>query len=113
MQKKPEKETDETASTLQNSGRKILAITAVTFSNGGDNIGVYTPLFASSTHGEIALIISVFLVMTGVWCVMGYYLVNHNFAKEKIQQVGRWVLPFGLIGLGVIILSKSLPLIGL
>ena len=40
----------------------FLAVSAVTFSNGGDNIGVYTPLFAKySSAFEVTTLISVFM----------------------------------------------------
>ena len=35
--------------------RRIIAVTGVTMANGGDNIGVYTPLFAVRTHSETAM----------------------------------------------------------
>ncbi len=45
----------------------MLTVAAVTFSNGGDNIGIYTPLFAKySSAGEVVFISLVFMVMTGV-----------------------------------------------
>ena len=47
----------------------FLAVAAVTFSNGGDNIGVYTPMFAQyNSPGQVTTLIVVFLVMTAVWC---------------------------------------------
>jgi cadmium resistance protein CadD (predicted permease) len=83
----------------------IFAMTAVTISNGGDNIGVYVPLFASNNSApDIITLVAVFMVMTGVWCAFGYYLVNRSFLAGRIRRFGRIVLPFVLIGLGIIIL---------
>jgi cadmium resistance protein CadD (predicted permease) len=46
------------------------AVASVTFSNGADNIGVYTPLFAKyNSPSEIILLIEIFMAMTGVWCI--------------------------------------------
>jgi cadmium resistance protein CadD (predicted permease) len=83
----------------------IIAMTAVTISNGGDNISVYVPLFASNnTLADIVVLVAVFMAMTAVWCAFGYYLVNHSFLASRIRRFGRVVLPFVLIGIGIYIL---------
>ena len=62
----------------------FLAVAAITFSNGGDNIGVYTPMFAQySSVGQITTLIVVFIVMTAVWCIAAYYLVNHPLVARE------------------------------
>jgi cadmium resistance protein CadD (predicted permease) len=40
-------------------------VAAVTIANGGDNIGIYVPLFAASSAAILGVILSVFLVMVG------------------------------------------------
>jgi cadmium resistance protein CadD (predicted permease) len=58
----------------------FLVVATITFSNGGDNIGIYTPLFAQyNSATQVITLIIFFLVMTGVWCAAAYYLVNHPF----------------------------------
>ena len=86
----------------------ILAVAAVTFSNGGDNIGVYTPMFAKyNAASQITALVAVLMVMTALWCIAAYYLVNHPLVASKIRRTGRVVLPFVLIGLGIYIISES------
>jgi cadmium resistance protein CadD (predicted permease) len=86
----------------------FLAVAAVTFSNGGDNIGVYVPLFSKyNTMNEITALTFVFLAMTAVWCITAYYFVNHPFVASRIRHTGNIILPFVLIGLGIYILSES------
>ena len=86
----------------------FLSVAAVTFSNRGDNIGVYVPLFATyNSPVSITLLVTGFLAMTAVWCVLGYYLVNHPFLATRIRRYGDIVLPFVLIGLGVYILLNG------
>lgn len=88
--------------------RAYLSVAAVTFSNGGDNIGVYIPLFSKyNAIGEITVLTSVFLAMTGVWCTLAYYFVNHPIVASRILHIGNIVLPFVLIGLGIYILVDS------
>ena len=86
----------------------FLSVAAVTFSNGGDNIGVYVPLFSKyNAIGEITVLTLVFLAMTVVWCASAYYFVNHPIIASRIRRIGNLVLPFVLIGLGIYILMDS------
>ena len=111
---RPEKEEN---SLLETSDRKIgrwshlstLTVAAVTFSNGGDNIGIYTPLFAKyNTIYEIILLSSTFLVMTTIWCFFANYLAHHKLIAARISKYGHMIFPFVLIGLGIYILIDSL-----
>ncbi len=104
-------QTENTYPTQTDAGRlakyinpNIVSVATVTFANGGDNIGVYVPLFAGSSALQLVILVLVFLVMVAVWCVLGYYLVNNAIAGEQIKKYGPRLLPFFLIGLGVFIL---------
>jgi cadmium resistance protein CadD (predicted permease) len=86
----------------------FLAVAAVTFSNGGDNIGVYTPMFAQyNSVSQVTTLIVVFMLMTAVWCIAAYYLVNHPLVASRIRRIGHVVMPFVLIGLGIYILAQA------
>ncbi|MFL6475465.1 MAG: cadmium resistance transporter [Nitrososphaera sp.] len=86
----------------------FLSVAAVTISNGGDNIGIYTPLFASyNSSSEVITLVAVFMAMTAVWCAIGYYLVRHPLLERRMRRLGHIVLPFVLIGLGLYILTDS------
>lgn len=90
------------------SSLSFLSVAAVTFSNGGDNIGVYVPLFSKyNSVSQITTLTVVFIAMTAVWCIASYYFVNHPLVASRIRHVGDIVLPFVLIGLGTYILSES------
>ncbi|WP_437627794.1 cadmium resistance transporter [Sorangium sp. So ce1151] len=109
-----EDEADEADEADQRRGRaarlRSLAVATVTVANGGDNLGVYIPLFSSSP-GLIPLHAAVFAVMTGALCALGHHLVNHPVLGSRIRRHGRVALPFVLIGLGLWILSDALVLI--
>jgi cadmium resistance protein CadD (predicted permease) len=45
------------------SGPGVLTVAGVTFANGGDNIGVYVPVFATSGTGALTVYVTVFLVL--------------------------------------------------
>jgi cadmium resistance protein CadD (predicted permease) len=85
----------------------ILTVAAVTISNGGDNIGAYTPLFATQTSREMSATITVFSVLTLFWCLVAWLLVNHPSVGKPIRRYGRIALPFVLIILGGLILYRS------
>jgi cadmium resistance protein CadD (predicted permease) len=86
----------------------FLTVAAITISNGGDNIGVYVPLYSKySTVSQVTVITSVFIAMTAVWCIMAYYLVSHPLFASRVRRIGNIVMPFALIGLGIYILTDS------
>jgi cadmium resistance protein CadD (predicted permease) len=86
----------------------FLSVAAVTFSNGGDNIGVYVPLFSKyNTVSQITTFMTVFLAMTAVWCIAAYYFVNHPLVASRIRHIGSILLPFVLVGLGIYIVIES------
>lgn len=86
---------------------RVLSVTAVTVANGGDNIGVYTPLFAVRTGAETAVIVTIFLAMTAVWCIAGRWLVGHPTLGKPIRRYGHIALPIVLLVLGVMILHDA------
>jgi cadmium resistance protein CadD (predicted permease) len=87
----------------------VSRVATVTFADGSDNIGVYVPLFAShGTSVEITTLIAAFLVMTGVWCAMGHYVVNHRFLARQLREFGHLIFPFVLIVIGISVLAETL-----
>ena len=84
--------------------RQAAAVTGITLANGGDNIGVYIPLFATCALLETALILGVFAAMLMVWAFTGYYLARHSAAARRLQQLSGATMPWVLIGLGVAII---------
>lgn len=85
----------------------ILSVAAVTIANGGDNIGVYAPLFATRSASSTTVIVLTFLLMTAVWCWFAHWLVSHRTIGAPIRRYGRLVLPFVLMGLGCLILYEA------
>jgi cadmium resistance protein CadD (predicted permease) len=85
----------------------LLSVAAVTIGNGGDNIGIYTPVFATRSVSEIALIVLVFAVMVAVWLAFSHWLVNHPTLGAPIRLCGHIVTPFILIALGLFILYRA------
>lgn len=82
-------------------------VAAVTFANGGDNIGIYVPLFASSDLARLGVILSVFFILVGIWCYLAYQLTRHRAVTQVLTRYGDALVPLVLIGLGVYILLES------
>jgi cadmium resistance transport/sequestration family protein len=83
------------------------SVAAVTFANGGDNIGIYMPLFAHCTWPELALIVGVFFSLVAVWCFAADRLTQVPAIAETLTRYGGQLVPFVLVGLGVLILMDS------
>ena len=85
----------------------VLAIAAVTFANGGDNIGIYIPLFVSFNLWQRLIMIFIFLMLIIVWCLFAKYLTRHPLMRKTIDKYGHMLTPYVLIFLGIYILYES------
>ncbi|MEG4489799.1 cadmium resistance transporter [Microcoleus sp. D3_18_C4] len=112
----PETDDSEVEAELQQSEKSFFSsflspqtysVAAVTVANGGDNIGIYVPLFASNTLESLAVVLTVFFGMVGVWCYAAYRLIQMRTIADTLTRYGNQLVPFVLIGLGMAILVKS------
>ncbi|GIE28200.1 cadmium transporter [Actinoplanes italicus] len=85
----------------------ILDVAAVTFANGGDNIGVYVPVFATAGTAAMTVYGLVFLLLVGVWVAAGRFFATRPVIARTLSRWGHVVLPVVLIGLGLLILSGA------
>ncbi|MEV5891415.1 cadmium resistance transporter [Nonomuraea fuscirosea] len=88
-------------------GPKALEVAAVTFANGGDNLGVYVPVFATAGAGAMSVYVAVFLALVGVWCAAGRYFATRPVVAGVLGRWGHLLLPFVLIGVGALILVEG------
>jgi cadmium resistance protein CadD (predicted permease) len=87
-------------------GVRALAVAAVTVANGGDNLGVYIPLFAREP-AHVPGYAAVFGAMTLLWCLAGYALVRNPVFGPRVRRFGRVVMPLVLVALGLWILAGA------
>ena len=102
------KEDDPLPGSLPEAGGSggVLMVATVTVANGGDNLGVYIPLFA--THADaLAVFAGVFIVGTAVWCWLAHFSVNHGRVGALLSRYAHVALPFVLIALGAWILYRG------
>lgn len=82
-------------------------VAAITVANGGDNIGIYVPLFASQNLVDLIVTLTVFFVLIGVWCYVAYRLIRYPAIARVFTRYGQKLVPFILVGLGLWILIES------
>jgi cadmium resistance protein CadD (predicted permease) len=97
----------ERTETTQGGGPTILKVAATTFGNGGDNISVYIPVFATVSTGTATVYAVVFLVLVGVWCAIGRFLATRPVSAKALDRWGHLLLPVVLIGIGLVILIEG------
>lgn len=93
--------------TEKDRGPSIAQVTVVTFTNGGDNIGVYVPIFAVATVASLVVFVVVFLVGIAVCCLVAGYLASRPLIARSLARWDHIVLPAVLIIIGVSILIQG------
>ena len=86
---------------------KIYAVAMTTIANGGDNIGIYVPLFANSDRTRLGITLLIFFCLVGLWCLIAQQLTRHPTITRLITRYGNTFVPIVLIGLGIFILVEG------
>ncbi|MBD0336613.1 MAG: cadmium resistance transporter [Cyanobacteria bacterium Co-bin13] len=82
-------------------------VSAVTIANGGNNLGIYIPLFASSTLPTLGITLVICYCAIGLWCLLSYNLTRQPAIAFVMTHYARRVFPFVLIWLGLSILFEN------
>jgi cadmium resistance protein CadD (predicted permease) len=98
---------DDEATQAKTRGPGILEVAAVTFANGGDNIGVYVPVFATAGAGGMSVYAIVFLILVAVWCFAGKFFATRPVIAKTLSRWGHVLLPLVLIAIGLLILIEG------
>jgi len=85
----------------------VLTIAAVTFANGGDNIGVYVPVFVTVGNAGIVAYSIVFLALVAVLVVAARFVATRKPIAEVLERWEHILFPIVLIGLGIAILVEG------
>ena len=86
---------------------QTISVASITVANGGDNIGIYVPLFARGSLWQLGITIIMFFLLVGLWCFLGASLGRHPTIAPVLDRYGHVLVPFVLIGLGIFILVES------
>ena len=87
--------------------RQTYRVSAVTIANGGNNIGIYVPLFASSSFASVGVIVSICYAAIALWCLLSFCMIRNPLMAPILSRYGQKVFPLVLIWLGFSILQKS------
>lgn len=88
-------------------GPNTLKVVATTLGNGGDNISVYVPVFATVSTGATTVYAVVFLILVGVWCAIGRFFAARPVIAKALDRWGHVALPVLLIAIGLFILIEG------
>lgn len=88
------------------AGKKlsIAAVAGVTFANGGDNIGVYLPVFTTSSATDIVVYCFVFLSLVAGLVAAAKFVATRPAVAEALEKWESVLFPTVLILLGLAIL---------
>lgn len=86
---------------------QAVAAAGLTIANGGDNVGLYMPLFARCNGLQLTLTLLVFALMVGLWCAIAWRLIQAPAIADLIKRYGQPAVPLLLIVLGLVILIDS------
>lgn len=82
-------------------------VAAVTFANGGDNIGVYVPVFLSVSTSALVAYCVVFLALVVVLVLAAKFVATRKPIAEVLERWEHILFPLVLIGLGLVILVEG------
>lgn len=91
------------------SGKKVgvWTVAGVTFANGGDNIGVYTPVFLSVAPLAVVAYCVIFLALVAVLVALAKFVATRPPIAEVLERFENILFPVVLIGLGIVILVSG------
>lgn len=84
-----------------------LAVAAVTFANGGDNIGVYVPVFLTVGTAAVVAYCVVFLALVLVLVLAAKFVATRKPIAEVLERWEHILFPLVLIVLGLVILIEG------
>lgn len=85
----------------------VLTVAAVTFANGGDNIGVYVPVFLTVGTGATVTYCVVFLALVAVLVLSAKFIATRKPIAAVLERWEHILFPLVLIVLGLVILIQG------
>ncbi|MDX8150181.1 cadmium resistance transporter [Patulibacter brassicae] len=85
----------------------VWTVAGVTFANGGDNIGVYVPVFLSVEPAAVVAFCVVFLLLVAVLVMLAKFVATRPPIAEVLERWEHVLFPVVLIGLGIVILVSG------
>lgn len=104
-----EEEEEEIIERLEQSKATQLfwTVTLLTIASGGDNLGIYTPYFASLDWAQTLVALLVFAIGVIIFCELSRVLSSIPLISETIEKYERIIVPLVFIPLGLYIMYES------
>ncbi|WP_288299973.1 CadD family cadmium resistance transporter [uncultured Lactobacillus sp.] len=104
-----EEEEEEIIERLEQSKATQLfwTVTLLTIASGGDNLGIYTPYFASLDWAQTLVALLVFAIGVIIFCELSRVLSSIPLISETIEKYKRIIVPLVFIPLGLYIMYES------
>ncbi|HLS01569.1 cadmium resistance transporter [Enteractinococcus helveticum] len=100
-------EDDDDAAQVEGKQVSVWTVAAVTFANGGDNLGVYVPVFVSVSWSAVLAYCIVFLLLVAVLVFLAKWITSRKPIAEALERWEHILFPAVLIGLGLVILISG------
>lgn len=98
---------DDDAAKVAGKNVGVWTVAGVTFANGGDNIGVYVPVFLSVGPAAVVAYCVVFLLLVAVLVMLAKFVATRQPIAEVLERWEHVLFPVVLIGLGIVILVSG------
>ncbi|AZI65680.1 cadmium resistance transporter (plasmid) [Rhodococcus qingshengii] len=98
---------DDDDAKIEGKNVAVWTVAGVTFANGGDNIGVYVPVFLTLDPGAVVAYCIVFLVLIAGLVALAKFVATRRPIAEVLERWEHILFPIVLIGLGVFILISG------
>jgi cadmium resistance transport/sequestration family protein len=104
---KEEEEEEEIIESTRKFSSLALSMMALTIASGGDNIGIYVPLFSSINSSEIIITLCIYFLLTAILCTVSYRIAKIKYVGETIEKYKRILVPAVFIVLGLMIMNEN------
>jgi cadmium resistance protein CadD (predicted permease) len=79
----------------------------VLLANSGDSVGIMTPLFADLKPLFVLISFSAAVTVAILMGALASLLIRYRQLRSFVEMFGKWVLPFLLIGIGLVIFTDK------
>ncbi|MBE6887464.1 MAG: hypothetical protein E7484_03480 [Ruminococcaceae bacterium] len=102
-----DKGNDDKTDTVYSGKSLLVTVALVTISSGGDNFGVYIPLFTVFSTLQFVLTVAVFAVLIALWCILAKRISEFPVFKSILLKYKEIIVPIVLVLLGISILTGA------
>jgi cadmium resistance protein CadD (predicted permease) len=79
----------------------------ILLANSSDSVSIMTPLFADLKPAFVLICFAAAVTMAIMMSSLANHLVRHPATRSFVEKIGKWVLPFLLIGIGLLIFTDK------